>query len=362
MRAAHSAAALTVNTLKTPMAKKYLEDVVYLRLILIFLLIWTHAFSPYTGAWQRIQGVEEIPSYYWIGFFIHYMRMQALVFISGYLLGYTSLRKDDALSARSCVVKKLRRLILPSLVFSVAYFWLLSRHDVSLPTAVYSIVNGCGHLWFLPMLFWCFLLVFVAEKVKAPPALVVALGVLAALLPVPELPLRLNRTMAFFIYFYMGFGLKRGYLDCLQPRRTLWPILACLGIYVAGFFVETWHLAHPLMQGHESFLARAVNICATNLLTLCMSAAGLLGAYWAIHRWAVGRVKLKNWMIVGSTYCYGVYICQQFILQWLYYHTSLPQAVGAAALPWIAIAITLAFSLLITRLMLQTRAGRYLIG
>lgn len=28
---------------------------------------------------------------------------------------------------------------------------------------IWKLLNGCGHLWFLPMIFWCFVLVYLIE-------------------------------------------------------------------------------------------------------------------------------------------------------------------------------------------------------
>lgn len=98
------------------------------------------------------------------------------------------------------------------------------------------------------------------------------------------------------------------------------------------------------------------------MLNAVMSISGLLAAFWSAHYFVIGKYKLPDWMIKISTYCYGVYICQQFILQWLYYHTSLPSMVGTMAMPWIALIITLLSSLFITHIMLQTKIGKFLIG
>ena len=65
--------------------KKYLEDIVILRLVLIFLLIWNHAFAPYSGKWNAIPNIEQIQTYKWLVLVVYHMRIQALIFISGYL-------------------------------------------------------------------------------------------------------------------------------------------------------------------------------------------------------------------------------------------------------------------------------------
>lgn len=219
-------------------SKKYLEDIAILRLLLIFLLIWNHAFAPFADHWDAVALQTDVQAYKWMVLIVYHMRIQALIFISGYLLGYISQRKPDALTFNNCVLKKVKRLILPSIVFSVIYFAIF--YDISMPLnkIAYSIINGAGHMWFLPMLFWCFVAVYLAEKLKISPILIAIIASLAAIMPCPTLPLRINNFFCYFIYFYVGFGLNRGYLNYLKPRKSISPILTCGLIYVSAFTIK----------------------------------------------------------------------------------------------------------------------------
>ncbi len=290
------------------------------------------------------------------------MRIQALIFISGYLLGYTSKRKNDALQFKSCVVKKVKRLLLPSIVFSILYFMLFYDSTGPLLNTGYSILNGCGHMWFLPMLFWCFVGVWLTEEYRVNPllTLIVALGL--SILPCPTLPFRINSTFTYFIYFYVGFGLQRGYFDFLKPRKTLIPILVLSGIYVVFFYLFVILNWKCNIGGVNSIFMKVISLSFTKTISAIMSLSGLFAAFYSAHFFVIGKYKLPDWMIKVSTYCYGVYICQQFILQYIYYHTPLAAIVGVTALPWIALIITLFASLFITHLMLRTKTGRFLIG
>lgn len=60
--------------------------------------------------------------------------------------------------------------------------------------------------------------------------------------------------------------------------------------------------------------------------------------------------------------CYGVYIIHQFVLQYLYYKTTLPLKIEAVYLPWLVLALALGISVILSACMLKTRLGRYLIG
>lgn len=354
--------------------KKYLEDVVILRLLLIFLLIWNHAFAPWAGHWTPLHNQEDIPLYRWLVLLAYNMQFQGLIFISGYLLGYASHINGYTLTLKSCVVKKIKRLILPSIIFSCLYYMLFYDTTRPISSVAYSIVNGCGHMWYLPMLFWCFVGLFLVEKMKIKPVIVLSFAILLALLPYPDLPFRIDRTFRYFLYFYIGFGIQRGYFNKFKPKTSIRPILTCIGIYLAVFVINyLWldkildFLSGASLKSIENannalVISKFGGGILRRFLSVSMSVSGLLGAFWSANYFVVGKYRLPDWLIKLSTYCYGVYICQQFILIHMYYHTDLPDLVGPIALPWIALFLTLVLSLLITHLLLMTKVGRYLLG
>ena len=141
--------------------KDFLMDVVAIRLLVIFLLVVYHALCIYTGAWESpYTPTIDISFYDWLGTFIHLSQLEAMVFISGLLLGHYATIRSDMLSFRSCVVKKAKRILLPCLFFGIIYYAMF--YDLRAPwySIVGRLLNGCGHLWFLPMIFWCFVLVY----------------------------------------------------------------------------------------------------------------------------------------------------------------------------------------------------------
>lgn len=148
--------------------KKYFENIVILRIIFILLLVWTHAFAPWHGSWKIIDSQVLAPDYFeWAGMIAYYIFMPGFLFISGYLWRYSYVKSKQTLSISNYLYKKFKRLIIPCIILGAVYYCLFN--DVSAPfiTIVYSIVSGCGHLWFLPMLFWCF--VFCCAIINYPP-------------------------------------------------------------------------------------------------------------------------------------------------------------------------------------------------
>ena len=163
-----------------------LADVVIMRIGLIFLLIGTHTFAPYSGSWKALSNSSGISIYAHLSSFTHYISMPSLIFISGYLFGHSWVRIKGQ-SFRVFVVKKIKRLIVPSIIFSLFYYFLF--YDISRPISniCYDIIKGSGHLWFLPMLFWCFVITYTIYKLNLPNKIVIPILIILSILPLPTL-------------------------------------------------------------------------------------------------------------------------------------------------------------------------------
>ena len=76
-------------------------------------------------------------------------------------------------------------------------------------------------MWFLPMLFWCFVGVWIIEKLHLKPRLVIPLLVLAALGSFIPMPLRMGLAMYYMFFFYAGYIIQKNdiSLDWLCTKR-----------------------------------------------------------------------------------------------------------------------------------------------
>lgn len=81
--------------------------------------------------------------------------LEAFVFISRYLMAFRQFTLKKRVSDVNFIVNKLKRLILPSVIFSIFYFIFFYQYMGRLGDMIYNVINGCGHMWFLPMLLWC---------------------------------------------------------------------------------------------------------------------------------------------------------------------------------------------------------------
>lgn len=348
--------------------KKYLMDIVLIRLVLIGLLILYHSLCIYTGAWDvPYEPFESNAVYDWIGSFSHNFRLEAMVFISGSLLGYKLLRKPESLTFNICVIKKVKRILFPCVIFGCIYYAMFYDTTASFPTILLKIINGCGHLWFLPMIFWCFVFTYIIFNLTPPDKLnnnniysklFIAIFLLFTIYnPFGFMPFGFGTVCSFMLYFFWGCLLRLGYMK--MPESNNRNICIAIGLFAFMFLVYMFLRQIVAMDFmHKAIKVLGMNICH---LVMCVSAIFMMSGI-ANKPKVIAYLTSKPQLITLSGYCYGVYIYQQFILKFLYYKTGFPLVVDELVLPWVAFIITLALSLLFCWLTLKTRFGRYLIG
>ena len=291
--------------------KVYLEDVVVLRLSLIVLLVLYHSFCIFSGAWEVPKDYPLIPIYWWIAKTSYSFMLETFVFISGYLFGFQVQKNGIGIICfKNTILKKAKRLLLPCFFFGVIYYTVF--YDLSKPVyeISYSIMCGTGHLWFLPMLFWCFTEIYLIERLKVSYKVVLPLLALVALCSFIPLPFRMSNSMYYSLFFYIGYCIK----------RYSWG--------VRRFFTKRSFVSFGILYLISFVIFNVIN--------------GIM-------------IKL-------SGLCFGVYICQQFILKIIYYQMGGLNKIDPVFLPWIGFVITLALSLFISHYILKTRLGRFLIG
>ena len=234
--------------------KKLLTDVCAIRLMLIILLVMYHAFAIFCGGWAPLPDYPEINGYRWIGRTAYSFMLEAFVFISGYVYGYQINRNPQKLSFKTVISSKLKRLILPSVIFSTIYYLLF--YDLAVPVSkiVYSILCGSGHMWFLPMLFWCFIFTHIAEKTGFKHIHIIITAFIMAMISAAPLPLRLSSAMYYFLFFYIGYLIKRKALNVGKLFTSKYAIGSTC-VYLCIFIGMTLLQSQSWWGGESSLLA-----------------------------------------------------------------------------------------------------------
>lgn len=178
-----------------------LHEIDYIRATVITILIGYHCLAPYCGAW-------ELPSEYsssvllWIGKFLYNGMLETFVFISGYLCAASWQRKGTP-QLGSLIKSKLKRLYVPCLCWGIV-MTVLFHQENSLSTTLQGIANGRNHLWFLPMLFWCFVLELLLIRIRARQKRTLAVLAVIAILPYFGIPLQFNNSLYYLFFFHFG--------------------------------------------------------------------------------------------------------------------------------------------------------------
>ena len=223
-----------------------------------------------------------------------------------------------------------------------------------------DVVCGCGHMWFLPMLFWIFLLTYCILLIKQR-WLRWGIVIVLCIVSIVPMPLRISNAFDYIAYFYAGYEAmtyhKEKCMKCFPIALIplIWAIFAAIFVLltIAKEYLPNWYCDGCLVQ-------KAIGITGTNLISKIYGFAGIFSLFFTSIKYICAR-QLNSVIINLGTYCFGVYLFQQFILKALYYLTSIPSIIGSQWLPWIGFIFALALSVLLSFLFKQTYLGRKLI-
>ena len=183
-----------------------------------------------------------------------------------------------------------------------------------------------------------------------------------SLLPLP-IPLGIGNALHYMVYFWGGFLVWQYHDEIIQKFCiSKYVILSCV-LFVIFYLFSYWFRQMDFWEGNEGLFYKGIQYVTNSAISLIVTMFGIGFVYLLVNYFVEKRKYMpSHWVFDASAICYGVYIYQQFILQILYYKTSLPVWVGAYWLPWVGCVVTFIVSILLTKFTLKTRFGRFLIG
>lgn len=188
------------NKIRNPF-RQNLDEVSFIRPILILLVVLYHSMAIHTGNWEMPEGGTIIPVYKAIGRLSYAFMLEAFTFISGYVWAYQRETRGKKDGIWKLCKKKSLRLLLPMIIFGIFYIFLFEPYYFS----VMHLIEGAGHLWFLPMLFECFIIGWCLLKLRLLSVWLLSLLFLVAVFRPSELPLRLSYTLYYLPFFMLGY-------------------------------------------------------------------------------------------------------------------------------------------------------------
>lgn len=324
-----------------------LHEVSIMRVILILLIVLGHVFAVYgtSQSWPLPNGWDANRVYNWVNPIVISFALQTFVFISGYLFAYQ--HSNKRITFISTVKNKLHRLYLPTIFWGILYTYLILGTNPFSIKGFADIVAGVGHLWFLPMLFWCFLVMqlLVNTISKANITNVVFLTILSALsLFLPSL-LRVSEFSFYFIYFVLGYWIYGYKTECMHKKINLlftWAIVLVLCFLKCLLLSDIFEQSYPILSMW--------------VVRFLLGIAGSLALYFTALRYQeklASFTKFLDWQ--GW---FGIYIVHQFILKFLYYKTEYCSVVQS---PWITFFIVSLLSVVIVILLRKIKIFRGLL-
>lgn len=296
------------------------------RVISMLMIILFHCMCYSAGFWEEyFHCAQPVVLVHDAAAMVVSLALPAFFFVSGFLYAYLYVEKDKYRNWKSFMVSKFKRLILPTITWTIIYLAVLPfRYPLS------EVLTGIQHLWFLPVLFCVFMIVrLVTPWLLAVRKPLVDIVIASAVVIVNYLlfigyqcielddSLLIGRILTYLDYFIVGimmykhrFALSNKLLEIILVVLLLGCHVACMNIFVT--------LAHGLVN---TIVIIAICILVMDVLSV-VSVDGHSIAYRILDSLD------KNSM--------GIYLIHQVLIMVLYQYTSFDESFLTAH-PYLAI-------------------------
>ena len=331
-----------------------LQDVVIVRTISIIGVVAFHAYGMMCAS-AHFPATQQVYNdiYFRINQcgFIN-IAMPLFVFISGYLFSFLLL-KGKYVSYMELLKNKSTRLIIPYLFFTV--IMMLTTNNFSW-RPLYA--GGYWHLWYIPMLLWCFVICYPIHKIARDNLLIkflfLSLFLCLYFIPPSEFPLfgikNLNPNICWFYLGYMFFPYREKIIQIIAKYYLALPLLI---IYVMS------NVLYVNKYGDYS------------LSSIISSFSGLVLLWFIINKVIAVKSKIADITIIKEIdkTSFGIYIFHNWFQMYMISRTAqniLPLEQWAAdhvvLFPLLFFISSFILSYIATKITLKTHIGRFLIG
>lgn len=338
--------------------QKRLFEVSILRPLAIFLVVFYHSFAIYNGKWILPNGVASSLVYNWVADFSYSFMLPLFVLMSGYLFSFQLNEKKVTKSLAQLLKNKVQRLLMPCYIFGVIYILIVQRPEsVNISHLFLVLIGGVGHLWFLPMLFWCFFASYLFHIcIKMTSWSIIGVCLILYIIGLKSIPFSIGYACWYLIFFEIGYCLRCN-MSIVQKKLKLYSF--CSGIlYILCFVVVNY-----LLDNYEQLfgISKYIHFLLYKIGTFSFGLFGCFFVYGISLLITQKCEKINFYMGSLDSMCFGVYLYHQFILKILYYDTNII-VINTPFLPWCCLFITIVGSLTLTYLTRLSKIGRYIIG
>ncbi|WP_282180466.1 acyltransferase family protein [Maribacter stanieri] len=338
------------------MVKKVsIENLLYLRVFALCMVVLRHSFAPFTGAWDTKIDFELNEFVSILGQYVSSISMPLYIFISGLLFSFLRNKLDKYPTMRILIKKKTKRLLIPYIVFAPLYILTFLTFD-NVKEFIFHFWKGAGHLWFLTMIFFTFLVFYLLEeKFKNN----FKLGFILVLLFFCFFPfyfyLRLGpfaQTLYYFPFFYIGyfFYFKHNIINKWLYNKKL--ILLCSHTII---FLITIYVQDKIVNDLFKSIFNGYMKLPLGILSIC-----IIFSFFNDMQMSK-NVTFNNLLNNISEKSYYIYIIHQPLLKLLYSSPFLLKIKPSWVIS-ISFLSTLLLSLLFSSFIMKYKLGRKLIG
>ena len=337
------------------MRDRSLETLDLIKIVLMASVVLCHSMAFYGGGWFApcilINDNEYLGIFSkWLGTF----HVEGFTLVSGYIYCYIRNDKGGYRQFWPFARKKAKRLLIPYLAVLLLWCIPIGNHyfkeDLTTLFHKYFLGESPSQLWFLLMLFWCFIIAFPVFKMSTKKQITMVLtlfftGTIMAMV-VPNY-FQLFTAFKFFCYFWIGYTLRRGFVSGKVKIKNV----------CGWFFLEINLISFALVREIVStdLSAKIVRL----LLDEVSKCAGGLMAFYILQgifaRIGIPQNKIK--LIVVLTF--PIYLIHQqliYILLWNY-TAQINPFLGAL----INFCVSIVLSVIISKICLKNKYSSFLL-
>ena len=336
------------------MKTSFKADIAILRLLAIIIVVAFHAYGMCYAEAHLPQPLPKVyqETYEWFNQYIPInVAMPLFVFVSGYLFGM-QLHKGKYLSLWEVAKDKFLRLLVPYYFFVPI---MMATYSGFLLGPYYT--GNYWHLWFLPMLWWMFVVTFLLRAIIFSDKKWILFGLIlisygCALLGDFRLYLfGLHGFNKLFCYFLLGIAAikyEELFISAIKNYHLFYPLTIVYGVTIIWFPTEYGDMSLALLIG---------TTCAIIVL------------WYLFHIIPWNSFKITPYLLSVSACSFGIYIFHNWMEVYLISSTAqrlFPIAEFASQhiilFPLLFTIAAFVVSLILTKLMLKTNIGQMLFG
>jgi fucose 4-O-acetylase-like acetyltransferase len=205
-----------------------LSNIVLIRTFAILIVVLGHSMIVYSNNWPIFEPKIQCNFFNSVKKYIDVFQMPLFIFVSGYIYHFVKVEKKKYPDFLPFLNNKFKRLIIPYLCIAIFYVLpirLLIHYapyqGEGLGTLLFGNVllsKDIGHLWYLPTLFFIFILFYLLENLfsKIPWLIniVILTGISCISVLFPNI-LNISNVAQYLLFFYLGY-IIRPYHNTIQ--------------------------------------------------------------------------------------------------------------------------------------------------